>query len=106
MALSSAGLSTAGISFCNTTIGSTDTTSANHRSSTNTNPPLIRVAKGNFARPTCTTGTVGTASAATILVFLPEQPDLLSARAELRNALAARDSARAPVGGQGLTHET
>jgi type IV pilus assembly protein PilY1 len=41
--------SAAGISFCNVTVGSTAAGNANSRSSTNTNPPLMRVAQGNFA---------------------------------------------------------
>ena len=40
-------LSKTGISFCNTTIG--DDSGDNQYSQTNTNPPLIRVARGNFA---------------------------------------------------------
>ncbi len=40
-------LSKTGISFCNTTIGSSS--GDNQYSQTNTNPPLIRVAKGNYA---------------------------------------------------------
>lgn len=40
-------LSQTGISFCNLTKG--DTTGANRYSHSNTNPPLIRVASGNFA---------------------------------------------------------
>ncbi len=39
-------LSTAGISFCNTTLGAN--TGANQFSQSNTNPPLMRVVKGNF----------------------------------------------------------
>lgn len=41
-------LSSTGITFCNTTIGRGDSNSANRLSHTNTNPPLIRVARGNF----------------------------------------------------------
>ncbi len=41
-------LNSAGITFCNTTIGRGDATVANRVSHTNTNPPLIRVAQGNF----------------------------------------------------------
>ena len=37
-----------GISFCNLTTGTT-TAGANQKSQTNTNPPLMRVARGNFA---------------------------------------------------------
>jgi type IV pilus assembly protein PilY1 len=38
-----------GLTFCNTTLGDFSGTSANRYSQTNTNPPLMRVAKGNFA---------------------------------------------------------
>ena len=42
-------LSSIGLSFCNLTVGSTNPLDPNSASHTNTNPPLIRVAAGNFA---------------------------------------------------------
>ncbi|MDR3394721.1 MAG: hypothetical protein P4L70_06940, partial [Parasulfuritortus sp.] len=38
-----------GMTFCNTTLGDFSGSSGNQYSQTNTNPPLMRVAKGNFA---------------------------------------------------------
>lgn len=42
-------LSQTGISFCNLTKGDNSGSSVNRYSHSNTNPPLVRVAKGNFA---------------------------------------------------------
>lgn len=41
-------LSTSGISFCNLTVGSTASMDVNLLSQTNTNAPLLRVARGNY----------------------------------------------------------